>query len=245
MGLLPDLVVAVGALCAGFVTGLAGFGTGLVALGFWLHVIEPRVAAPLVVICSVAGQTQSLIAVRRAFDLRRLLPFLAGGLLGVPLGVAALGWIDAATFRLAVGLFLLVYAGTMLASRRLPVVARGGRAADAAVGLGGGILGGAAGLSGPLPTIWCSLKGWTKDGQRAVFQPFNLAILSWALVAQAWDGVLTAEVGRLTLICLPGVLIGAWTGAKTYGRIDDRQFRLLVLWLLFGAGLTLALPRLV
>ena len=245
MSLLPDLVVAVGALCAGFTTGLTGFGTGLVALGFWLHVIGPQLAAPLVVICSVAGQCQSLIAVRRAFDLRRLLPFLAGGLAGVPLGVAALGWIEAGSFRLAVGLFLLAYSGAMLASRRLPVITWGGRAADAAIGLGGGVLGGAAGLSGPLPTIWCSLKGWSKDGQRAVFQPFNLAVLTWALVAQAWDGVLTAEVGRLTLVSLPGVLIGAWIGARTYGRIDDRRFRLLVLWLLFGAGLALTLPRLI
>lgn len=245
MALPPDLIVAVGALCAGFTTGLTGFGTGLVALGFWLHVIAPALAAPLVVICSVAGQIHSLVAVRRAFDLGRLLPFLAGGLLGVPLGVAALGWIEAESFRLAVGLFLLVYSGAMLASRRLPVVNWGGRGADAAVGLGGGLLGGAAGLSGPLPTIWCSLKGWSRDGQRAVFQPFNLAILSWALVAQAWDGMLTAEVWRLTLVCLPGTLIGAWIGSRTYGRIDDRRFRLIVLWLLLGAGLTLTLPRLV
>ena len=30
------LVVATGALAGGFVSGLAGFGTGLIALGFWL-----------------------------------------------------------------------------------------------------------------------------------------------------------------------------------------------------------------
>ena len=30
-------VLALGALGGGFVTGLAGFGTGLTALGLWLH----------------------------------------------------------------------------------------------------------------------------------------------------------------------------------------------------------------
>ncbi len=54
MGLI--LIVGAGALVAGFVSGLAGFGTGLVALGFWLHVIDPLLAAPLVVICSVVAQ---------------------------------------------------------------------------------------------------------------------------------------------------------------------------------------------
>lgn len=40
------IIVAAGALAAGVVTGLVGFGTGLTALGFWLQVIEPTVAAP-------------------------------------------------------------------------------------------------------------------------------------------------------------------------------------------------------
>ena len=111
------LAVGAGALCAGFVTGLAGFGTGLVALGFWLHVIDARLAAPLVVICSVIAQVQSLFVLRRAVDLSRLWPFVLGGLLGVPLGVAALQRIDAEGLRTALGIFLVLYAGSMLLSQ--------------------------------------------------------------------------------------------------------------------------------
>ena len=36
-------VLTLGALGGGFVTGLAGFGTGLTALGLWLHVVSPAV----------------------------------------------------------------------------------------------------------------------------------------------------------------------------------------------------------
>jgi len=239
------LFVLAGACLGGFVNGLAGFGTGLVALGLWLHVIEPALAAPLVVICSVVAQLQSLFAVRRAMDWRRLWPFVAGGLAGVPLGVVALDQVPAETFRTALGGFLVIYAAGMLLSGRLPVIAWGGRAADAVVGFGGGILGGAAGLSGPLPTLWCGLKGWGKDAQRAVFQTFNLTVLTWALLGHAVHGVLTAEVGRLALICLPGTLIGVWLGMKTYGRVDDRQFRRIVLWLLLLSGGALVIARLI
>ena len=52
-------------------------------------------------------------------------------------------------------------------------------------GFGGGALGGVAGLSGPLPTIWCGLRGWSADTQRGVYQPFNLAILGLVLCAYA------------------------------------------------------------
>lgn len=239
MSLALALTVAAGALLAGFVSGLAGFGTGLVALGFWLHVIEPHLAAPLVVICSVIGQVQSLATLRPAIEPARLWPFILGGLLGVPVGVLVLAYVEAGAFRAMVGAFLVLYTGFMLLTRSLPVTAWGGRKADGAVGFGGGVLGGVAGLSGVLPTVWCGLRGWTKDQQRAVFQPFNLTILTWALVAYASQGVLTAKVGWLTLVCLPGTLLGAWLGAKSYGRIDDRQFRYLVLWLLLASGLVL------
>ena len=237
--------VFAGALAAGFFSGLTGFGTGLVALGFWLHVIEPRLAAPLVVICSVVAQLQALPRIRRSIHWGRLWPFLLTGLAGVPLGVLALEHIEAAAFRAALGVFLVLYAGAMLLSRSLPVVTWGGRGADAAVGLGSGVLGGAAGLSGALPTVWCGLKGWSKDEQRAVYQPFNLTVLAWALVSQAYQGVITSQVAWLTLLCLPGTLAGTWLGLRSYGRLNDRQFRLVVLWLLLASGTVLTVSNLI
>lgn len=245
MSLGLALVVAAGALLAGFVSGLAGFGTGLVALGFWLHVIDPLLAAPLVVICSVIGQVQSLATLRPKIEPARLWPFILGGLLGVPVGVLVLAHVEAGAFRALVGAFLVLYTGFMLLTRSLPVTAWGGRAADGAVGFGGGVLGGVAGLSGVLPTLWCGLRGWTKDQQRAIFQPFNLTILTWALIAYASQGVLTAQVGWLTLVCLPGTLLGAWLGARSYGHVNDRQFRYLVLWLLLASGLVLTVSNVV
>lgn len=153
-----------------------------------------------------------------------------------------LGLLDPEVFRGLVGVFLLVYAGTLLL-RQLPVLNFGGHLADAAVGLGG-VLGGFAGLSGPLPTIWCSLKGWSKDEQRSVFQGFNLSILSLALISQALGGVVTREVLLLGLVCLPATSLGAWLGRRSYDRIDDRQFRRLVLWLLLASGAALTVSSL-
>ncbi|MET0890224.1 MAG: sulfite exporter TauE/SafE family protein, partial [Stenotrophomonas maltophilia] len=41
------LVVALGAIVAGFVQGLSGFAFGLVALSFWAWVLDPKLAATL------------------------------------------------------------------------------------------------------------------------------------------------------------------------------------------------------
>ena len=43
------LIVALGAVAAGFVQGLSGFGFGMVAMSFWAWALEPRLAALLAV----------------------------------------------------------------------------------------------------------------------------------------------------------------------------------------------------
>jgi uncharacterized protein len=237
-------VLDLGALAGGFITRLAGFGTGLTALGLWLHVVSPAVAAALVAVCSVAAQLQSLYAVRRSVTWSRAWPFLAGGVLGVPVGVAALHAVGPRALKVFLGLLLVGYTGLSLALRRFRTVSAGGKLADAVLGFGGGTLGGVAGLSGPLPTIWCGLRGWSADAQRGVYQPFNLAILGLVLCAYATQGALTREVWRFTIVCLPATLLGAFLGIRLYGRVNQRQFRLVVLWLLLGSGVALMVSNL-
>ena len=55
----------------------------------------------------------------------------------------------------------------MLLIRKLPRVTFS-RLADGEVGLIGGFVAGLDGLSGPALTLWRTLCGWDKDGQRAV-----------------------------------------------------------------------------
>jgi uncharacterized membrane protein YfcA len=233
------LVVLAGAFGGGFISGLAGFGTGLVALGIWLHVLAPATASTLAMVCSVLSQVQTIPMIWHALDRRRLWPMLAAGLLGVPIGTRLLTRVDPVAFHLGMGVLLLGFSGFMLFFRVRRRLVWGGRWADGGVGLLGGVLGGLAGLSGPLPTMWAALRGWGKDERRGVFQAFNLTVLSAAIAAHAVSGLLTAEVGRLVLISLPGTLAGSWLGVLAYRRLSERHFDRLVLVLLGVSGVGL------
>lgn len=233
-----DVFILVGALAGGFINGLTGFGTGLTALVFWLAVVPPIVAAPMVAICSVIGQLQTLPAIWHAIIWQRVMPFILGGLIGVPLGTLLLPIVSVQIVKLLVGGFLVVISSLLLLQRSTPQIAWGGQFVDGFVGLFGGILGGLIGLSGVPPTLWASLKGWSKHEKRAVFQAFNLSILLFASLSMAYGGFMTPEVGRLTLIALPGTLAGVWLGRKTYNRLSDDSFQKIVLGLLLLAGIS-------
>jgi uncharacterized membrane protein YfcA len=232
-------LLLLGAFAGGFVSGLAGFGTALMALGIWLYVLPPSVAVSLVLICSVVSQTSTLPSFWRSINFKLVWPFLIGGLAGVPLGTMMVAYADPQIFKLSVGVILLVFPIALYLNRAPMAVSFGGRVADAAVGFAGGILGGLAGLSGALPTLWASVRGWGKDERRGVFQTFNWTVLSASLCLQAATGFITREVLVLALLAFPGTLLGAWLGARTYRALSDRNFHDVVLGLLFLSGVVL------
>ena len=227
-----------GAIAGGFVSGLAGFGTALMALGIWLYVLPPSIAVPLVLITSVVAQSWTLPSMWRSFDLSLVWPFLIGGLAGVPLGTMLVAHADPNVFKLTVGVFLLVFPAALYFSGPM-AFSLGGRLADGAIGFAGGIMGGLAGLSGPLPILWASIRGWGKHERRGVFQIFNWTVLVAALCLQAASGRVDRQVIWLALLAFPSTVFGTWLGARLYRTLSDRNFTNVVLGLLFLSGLGL------
>jgi len=175
----------------------------------------------------------------RSIDFKLIWPFLVGGLAGVPLGTLLIAYADPRVFKLCFGILLLVFPTALYFQRQPMAMTIGGKVADTGIGFAGGVLGGFAGLSGPVPILWASVRGWGKDERRAIFQTFNWTILSAALIVQAASGLITRETMWFALLVLPATLAGAWLGARTYHALSDGNFRDVVLGLLFLSGVGL------
>jgi uncharacterized protein len=220
------LATFVGALVA----GLSGFAFGLVVSSIWLYILTPLQTATLIIAFGLIVQGFAVWKLRRALDWRKLWPFLLGAALGVPVGVAILTWANPAQVRIGVGAFLVLYSLYALFRPAIAPVKTGGAAADAGVGFLNGVLGGITGLAGILVTIWCGLRGWPKDVQRAVFQPVAVAIFLMSALWIGANGAITADTIKLFLIGLPALFAG-----------DEAAFRKIVLVLLLASGLVLIL----
>ena len=237
------IYLILGAALGGLINGLAGFGTALFALGFWLQTMPPLQAVSMVVVMSVASGLQGVWLVREtiADHPRRLMRFLLPALPGIPLGVAALTIVPAEVLKGMIAGFLILYGGFFAFRSALPHIDRPTPVLDSVIGFLGGLLGGAASLSGALPTMWCAMRPWSKAETRAVLQPFNVVVLGLALVAFTVKGAYTWEVIKLIAIALPATMVSAQIGISIFKHLNDNQFRRLIIVLMFVSGIVLML----
>jgi uncharacterized protein len=234
------ILFVAGTFTAALVTGVAGFAFGIVAAAVWLHFLPPAQTTALVVAYGLIVQGISVWKLRRSIRLVRLIPFLLGGAIGVPIGVELLGWTSPATLRLSVGIVLIFFSLYSLVRPQVaPVTA--GKAIDGAIGVLNGIVGGATGLAGIALTIWCTLRGWPRDEQRTVFQPVGVAVFLMTGFWLGGTGLIGADTLRLFVIGLPVLLAGTWVGLRLYARLDEAGFRKVVLGLLLISGLGLVM----
>jgi uncharacterized membrane protein YfcA len=175
---------------------------------------------------------------RQHVEPARIWPFVAGGLVGVLIGVHFLAYTDAGALKIVLAVFLIAFGAYALLAPKLPAVTGGGRPADVSIGFIGGILGGLGGYSGVLPTIWTQLRGWPKEMARAVYQPYVIVMQAVTLAGILWVARDRADLKLLVMI-LPPLFLGTWIGWKLYGKLDDRRFRQAIAVLLIASGFTL------
>lgn len=192
----------------------------------------------------MSGQIIAVFSVRRGFDLRRLMPFVLGGLAGLPLGLWLLPRLDVPLFKAVLGVFLLVVCPLMLVAERLPKVTHGGRVADAVAGAAGGVMGGLGGFTGVVPSLWCTLRGYEKDTQRSIIQNFNLTLLCVTFASYLATGVLQTSQLPLLAVVLPSMVVPSLLGARLYLKISPEAFRRVLLGLLTVSGAALAISGL-
>ena len=230
------LYVVAGAFAGGFVSGLAGFGVSLFSLGWMLQVMDPVEAVVIAIVLSIVSAVPGLIVSYRHIEPKRIARFLIPALAGIPIGLYLLAIVDAQALKLTIAAFLLFYGGFYLLRRGLPKVERDHLWLDIIIGIGSGILGALAGLSGVLTTVWASMKPWPKLKTRALLQPFSVTILSISALALLFQGAFTETVLLALLLAVPVSLIASQIGVTIFKRLSDSQFQTLLIALIVLSG---------
>jgi uncharacterized membrane protein YfcA len=235
-----DLTIFLVATFAGaLVAGLSGFAFGLVAASIWLYILTPLQTATLIVAFGLIVQGYSVWKLRHALEWAKLWPFMLGAAVGVPIGVAILGWANPAHVRESIGVFLVLYSLYALFRPKMASITGGGRAAGAGVGF---LKRPTRRNNGTCGYIGDDLVRPAQLAERSAASDFSAGCgcdLRHERRVAGHQGSVSADTIRLFLFGLPVLLAGTWLGVELYGHLDETAFRRVVLVLLSVSGAVL------
>src|SRR5450756_1650100 len=221
-------------------SGLSGFGFSAIgALCLWL--LPPKLGVPLMMTLSTANQLMSLGQLQA--DLKPIrewwpdgpAPYLLGGFVGVPVGLAILNSLPTSTLMATFGGFLVVYAAySMLKPESAHLSTRGGWFAPVLVGMVGGVIGGFTAFPGAAVVVWSGLRRFSKSESRAIVQPYilGLQIVALLMLALRHPETFGGTYWALLVITIPVVLPCTLLGVNLYKSMSDVNFRRVTFMLL-------------
>ena len=231
-------------LLAATLSSIAGFAFSAMCGVVLLHLLPDAVmAVQVMMVCSIANQALSVTLLWRNIDWRMTARFVAGGVMGLPLGVWLLLHLQHSGLREIFGALVAGYAAYVLLVRP-PLLRRSNLLADLGIGALGGVTGGIAGFPSAPVTIWCGIRGWDKQRQRGIYQPFILVmqvlgLSTIALMRSSFTSHIALPLHTLPYV--PMAMLGTWSGLRIFRALSDRAFARALNMLLLASGIGLML----
>ena len=245
LGMLAALMVIL--MISALMSGLSGFGFSAIgAISLWF--LPPTLAVPLLMALSTANQLVSVHKLKADMTPVRDWwpdgpgPYVAGGLVGVPVGVWLLTSLPTATLKVSFGVILIAYACySLLKPANMFVEANFGWQTSALIGMAGGVIGGFTAFPGAAVVIWTGLVSGQKSDIRAVVQPYILVlqVASLTLLALTRPETFDWQFWGLLAVSLTFVLPCTMLGVRLYRNMSDMNFKRMAYVLLGVSGMGL------
>jgi uncharacterized membrane protein YfcA len=234
----PAVYAALVLFAAYLVRGIAGFGSGLIAVPLLSLVFPVPRVVPLVVSLDYIGSLSQGVKNLQRIAWKEQLALLPFMVVGVGLGLFVFRTVPAGVLSKVLGVFVIAYAIYQM----LPLPAlRGSPFAAALCGVLGGLVGTLFGTGGPFYVIYFNLRQLEKDVLRATFATNFLVDGGVRLIAYAVMGLLRRETLLYVLAAMPVTAAALYLGGRIHTGLSQRAFTRLISVLLLGSGAALLL----
>jgi uncharacterized membrane protein YfcA len=235
-----DQIASLIVFIAASIASIAGFAFSALAGALLFHFVPDTVhAVQIMLVASISLQAYSVWKLRNSISVSALAPYLAGGSLMVVPGVWLLLHTPAHLYMIALGVFLIGYGLYMLLRRPLRLQ-NNYLLGRLVVGALGGITGATAAFPGAFVTIWCGAHGWDKEKQRAIYQPYILAMQLLTLGALGASPSAGATLNPELMLYVVPAVAGAGIGLRMFERLSTSQFNRVVSIFLLLSGVVLS-----
>lgn len=221
------------------VRGIAGFGSGLIAVPLLALILPLALVVPLVVVLDYIASASQGAANRADIRWREILPLLPFSALGVLLALFALSAADAELLLQGLGVFVIAFAlYTLSGYTPRQGAARGW---GALAGTSGGLIGTLFGTGGPFYVMYFKARGLDKAAFRATFATVFLIDGAGRLLGYAGAGFFTRDFLGVVALALPLMGVALFLGGRIHTRLSQEAFQRGISVLLIVSGVALLL----
>jgi uncharacterized membrane protein YfcA len=217
---------------AGVLRGLTGFGFSALAVSAMALWLPPAQVVPLILLLEVIASVRMLPAVWKDIHWDWMLWLVAGNVVGAPLGVALLAWVDADIAKIAIALTVLFFGVLLMRNWRPPW--HDGRVARLGAGVISGVFNGLAALGGLSAMVVLLATAVAVATARATLVGLFFVIDIYALALAALHGLVDRSLLVVSVLSLVPMLVGIDLGTRWFLRTDAARFRRYVIWLLIA-----------
>jgi len=222
-------------LLAGFVQGMTGFGSALVAMPLLSLWIDVKSAVPLCTLNSLVITSFLALRMKNHLDREKILPLCLAAIPGMIVGVTLLKKVSSEGISIGLGSLLIAYScyGLLVRIRQRKLHPGWSYLA----GFSTGAISAAFSSGGPPVIIYASMSDWNKDVIKATLTGFFLFTSVMSASAHAVSGLTTTSVLSLFIYSAPSVFVGTMLGSHYYGRIEKQVYLRVILLFLIIMGI--------
>ncbi|MEQ1661553.1 MAG: sulfite exporter TauE/SafE family protein [Thiobacillus sp.] len=219
------------------VRGIAGFGSGLIAVPLLALMLPFTLVVPLVVLLDYIASASQGAANRTDIRWREILPLLPFSVLGVLIALFALSCTEAELLLQALGVFVIAFALFTLSGYTPKQSAARGWGILA--GTSGGLIGTLFGTGGPFYVMYFKARGLDKAAFRATFATIFLIDGAGRLLGYIGSGLLTLSFLSVAAMALPLMAVALYLGGKIHTQLSQQAFQRGISVLLILSGIAL------
>jgi uncharacterized membrane protein YfcA len=227
-------------LLAYWVRGMAGFGSGLIAVPLLTLMWPVTLVVPIVVALDYLGSALQGIGNADRVAWREQAVLIPLMIVGVAGGVWVLSTVPTTVLARVLGGFVIAYAIYQMLP--LPEL-RASRAAATYCGFLGGLVGTLFGTGGPFYVIYLNLRGLDRTVFRATFAMNFLIDGGVRLAAFVGAGLYSRQTLGYLLAAVPVAGAGLFVGGRIQTGFSPRAFQIVIRLLLLTSGVALLLKR--
>jgi uncharacterized membrane protein YfcA len=219
--------------------GVAGFGSGLIAIPLLVLILPISMVVPMMVLLDYTASVTHSIKHREATQWRIIWPLLPFTVLGVVLALFLFKTVDTNLLVKSLGVFILLFALYNLFGPKPRY--QGSMLWAVPAGTLGGLVGTLFGTGGPLYVIYLQLRHLNKTVFRATVATIFMLDGGIRVVGFLVSGFFTRETLLLSVTALPLMFLAMYLGGHIHTSISQTTFHRAIGVLLLGSGTALLL----